>query len=471
MTMRKVLIFALTVALALGGLGFAHAAVSDSQDELLVYPTLELGDPAELEGLTASMTFTCGNHLRWHTDYTFGGDTETEFVYHRDPIREPTVYNRSRMNVGFSGGFGSSTSGGSFSLNANGYGALFRAVAAATPDSGTKTMNLKMADYVTEYLPDFDLNYEDNARECYMSVSLHGMVSGDNWYEEEGNYREFFSAFRFPVQESHIVSVTVGKDDAGRINSLEMFPENGPELRFISDVNADGLWFVPVFQNEDGTPLAYESPAGHGIYFVPWYKSGTIRYTSGEKDQVLPDVDKAERIFPLEEGLIIEQMEIDAEAGEAWMLTREGNSYFLTSCDLTSGDTLARIEVLPHDPNIESGEGQFQMDDGYLLVTAQNKIALVELASRTLVLTAPDVQDQRFGAAWYYDPDSGSLRFDGEQLVLINTTYSRDGSFWTAAFRQGELAYYGEYDCSLMRGNDDFYYRTVQVNDTPITIR
>ena len=72
--MKKVLVFLLVLALAVGGIGLAHAAVTGSQDDLTVYPTLEVGDPTALEGLTASMTFQCGPHLRWHTDYHFGGD-------------------------------------------------------------------------------------------------------------------------------------------------------------------------------------------------------------------------------------------------------------------------------------------------------------------------------------------------------------------------------------------------------------
>ena len=64
MTMKKVIGFLLTLTIALGGLGFAHAAVYASQDDLAIYPTLELGDPTILHGLTANLTFTCGNHLR-----------------------------------------------------------------------------------------------------------------------------------------------------------------------------------------------------------------------------------------------------------------------------------------------------------------------------------------------------------------------------------------------------------------------
>ena len=459
MTMRKVLIFALTVAIALGGLGFAHAAVTDSQDDLLIYPTLEVGDRSRLDGMTASMTFACGDHLRWHTDYTFGGETATEFRYHRKPLQEPEDYERTRLSIGFSGGFGASTSG-YFSVGANDYGALFQAVAVATPDGGTKTMNLNMADYVNYYMSDFDLSY--------MSVNLHSLITDEDWYEW-GNYHEFTEHFRFPVQDHHIVSVTVGKDASGRINDINLSPENGPLLYFISDVNAEGLWFVPVFKAEDGTPLPYESPAGHGIYFIPWKVTGTIQYTSGEKETVEPDLDNARRLFPLDDNLIIEHMEIDAEAGEAWMLTREDTAFFLTSYDLTAGQVLARLEVLPHDPEADAGTCTFERDGDYLLVTAQNHIALVDTANRALLLTAPDTAQDCSSIS--YTPETGTIFFDGEYLILLDVMRYWDGTFWTAVFRQDELTYYGEYDCSLMRGNDDFYYSSINVDQDPITLK
>ena len=95
--MKKVIVFLLTLAIALGGLGFAHAAVSASQDDLVIYPTLELGDPTILDGLTANLTFTCGNHLRWHTTHTFGGETATEFVYDRLGIQIGRASCRERV--------------------------------------------------------------------------------------------------------------------------------------------------------------------------------------------------------------------------------------------------------------------------------------------------------------------------------------------------------------------------------------
>ena len=468
--MKKVLVFALVLALALGGIGFAHAAISDSQDELVVYPTLEVGDPSVLEGLTASMTFTCGQHLRWYTDYPFGGEAVTEFAYSREAITIPAAYQRNTMDLWLSGGVSSSVSGGEFTPSDTNYGPLVQAVADQTPAGGTGTRVLQMSDYVTHYQPDYELRYEDEARECQESASLLAFLNWEHWYQSSGSYRALVDAFRFPVQPGHSMSVTVNKDDAGRVVGFELHPENGPTLRFLSDVSAEGLWFVPVFRDEAGGLLPYESPEGHGIYFIPWKTTGTIRYASGDKDQVSPDVEKARRVFPLDDSLLIEHIIIDAEAGTAQMLTLEDGMYVLTTCDLKSGTTRSRLELLPFDSDDPDTTAYFHQEGDYLLFVIQSSLALTDAEGTTLHLTAPEAMDQRFGAR-YYDPDTGDLRFDGETLVLTDPAWYREGTFWAAAWRQGALRFYGEYDCSIMRGNDDWYYSYVTAEGHPMTLK
>ena len=93
--MKKVIIFVLVIALALGGIVFAHATVTASQDDLTIYPTLELGDRSTVGGLTASMVFTCGDHLSWQTDYAFTGETSASFSYHWDITDNDPVFTRN----------------------------------------------------------------------------------------------------------------------------------------------------------------------------------------------------------------------------------------------------------------------------------------------------------------------------------------------------------------------------------------
>lgn len=469
--MKKVLIFLLTLAVALGGIGFAHAAVTDSQDELVIYPARELGDRTVVEGLTASMTYTCGEHLRWYTDHTFGGGTETEFAYSRTGFGDTAAGLTPGMDVYLSGGVGTSITGGDLSLNGIAYSELFRTVANATAAGENKTMELEVADYVNYYFADYGLEYQDEVSVCDEEGCLHNYITGGDWSYPEGqdSHEALTEHFRFPTQPGDIFSVTIGKDSAGRINELDIWPEDGPELQFISDVNAHGIWFVPVFRDADGAPLAYESPAGHGVYYIPWSRTGTIhRYSDTDLEVITPDWEKLELVLPLDERLSIEHMEIDGETGECWMLTLEKSSYVLTAFDLNTGEELLRLDVLPHAG--ESHYGHFVRADNYLILTAEDHMALVDTESRTLLLTAPDAQDESYGAN-RYTPADGSLRFDGETLILVDTAFYRDAAFWAAAYRQGELVYYGEYECSLMRGNDDWYYSYITTEEYPIDLK
>ena len=469
MTVKKAVLFLLTVVLALGGLGFAHAAVTAGQDDLLVYPTLQVGDPAVLEGLTASMTFTCGPHLRWDTEYPFGGEAKTAFSYSRTPAPESFSYDRNRMDIYLSQGYSTSVSGGGISLTGTAYSDLLQAVARETPQKGSKTMELDLSDYAEYYQPEYDLFYEDGSRECSEFASFTGQLTADPDFPLASGCQALMEQFRFPVREGHIVSVTMSKDGRGQITDLEFYCEIGPELEFISDVTAEGVWFVPIFRDETGAPLPYESPQGHGIYFIPWKTAGVIRYNNGTIELLTLDTARTKRVFPLEDGLNLQQIVIDAASGIARMLTLENGSYVLTTIDLQTAAVRTRLEVLPQAPS-DLGTATFQPVKDHLLILGQGKLALTDAAGETLLLTAPDTADQRFGAR-FFDPDTGDLRFDGETLILTGTTWYREGTFWTAAWQQDQLLYYGEYDCSIMQGNDNWYYSYVTAEEHPIQLK
>ena len=78
--------------------------------------------------------------------------------------------------------------------------------------------------------------------------------------------------------------------------------------------------------------------------------------------------------------------------------------------------------------------------------------------------------DTRFADS-QYGLDGSALRFDGETLILTDTAWHKEGAFWAAARRPGELRFYGEYDCSLLRGNDSWYYSYVTAEEYPIILK
>lgn len=452
--MKKVIVFILVVALALGGIGFAHAAVTAAQDDLVLYSTLEIGDMTALEGRTARITFTCGDHLIWKTDYPFGGEADTEFTYDRAGIPEVPLQSRNELSAWLTTATYASTSG-SFALRAGGYGDMFRDAAACAEANGEFTTEVAVSDYLTYYLPEFDLSYEDESSRCQCMVTLPELIDGESFYEDVTIYDSFNAAFRFPVRETDRVKITVRKSGSA-VNSLGFESVCVPELTIRSDVSAEGIWMIASFLDENGVPLPYESPAGHGIYFIPWKVVGQYQYTTTTKDNLAPDFAHAELIFPLADDLIIQQLSIDSEAGLARILSAEGDSFVLTVYDLNARAVTARLEVLPRDAG-NPGIVQFAEKNGYLLVTGQGNLALVDAGNYTLLLTAPDVRDLGF-CAGQFSSATGDLWFDGQTLLLIDTGYYREDTLWAAAWNQGENICYGEYDCSLMRCNDHWYY-------------
>lgn len=464
--MRRILVFALTVAIALGCIGFVHGAVSRDQEELVFYPVSETGDAAVLEGRSVELTFACGDHLRWYTVYPFGDQAETDFIF--DPVGEEEVYGHANsLEVYLSMGFGSSVYGGGFGANNTGYGDMLRAVAATIGPNEHARMNLKMADYVEYYQPDYELNYSSEDMSCWQEMQLHGLMMGDSWHYDSLGYRAFLRPFKFPVQPDQIVAVEVEKNDAGQIVSVDYSPQNGPELRYISDVNDQGVWFVPVFRSESGEPLAYESPEGHGLYHAPWKVTGTQIQSGREVQQVTPDMDQLELVFPLDEGTAIEDMVIDADSGRAWMLHLEENQYVLTAIDLTTGES--RAAAVMDGPEAKRAYGAIVRDSGFLLLLGLDQIALVDQETGELLLTAPDDRGNYYGAHWY-EPEDSEIVFEDGKLFLQGTCQYRDGAFWIHVYRQGERIYHGIYDCSLMRGNDDFYYSEISTYQDPIIL-
>lgn len=466
--MKRLIAFALTAVLALGFLCFSHASVTASQDDLLIYPTLEIGDRSPLEGLTADVSFLCGDYLRWDASYDFDGETTADFAFDPEGYTKESGH-RAYFDVYLSEGTGGSTFGGSFSISNSGYGDLLRAASAGVGDNETQTTNLRMKDYVNYYLPDFEICFFDGESTCDQQQSLYGLITGDNWYESPGIYEELFQLFRFPVQENHIATVTVGKNELRQIVDLNMESKNSPQLRFFSDINENGLYFLPVFQDEAGTPLPYEAPEDHGIYHIPWTVIGEEIQSERTVNKLSPDLANLSLLLALDENLRILDMQIDAKAEIAWMLTMEDGHYIITRMDLSSG-TSTSTAVLPHDPEMEETYDAFVRDDGYLLVTAQNQLALVSEETNEVLLTAPDRIDGHYRAR-NYDPGDGTLRFDGEYLILAESCHYRDGAFQILIFRQGDTVYYGEYDCSLLRGNDDWYYNSIVPDYYPIQLR
>ena len=440
--MKKVLAFVLILAIALGGMVFAHIAVSDSQDELIFYPTLEEGDPAVLQGLTASMTIHCGEHLFWNTEYAFGREAVTDFVYSRKAVGiHNHSFNYTYMDLSLYGS------------DFEGYRRLVQSVAAQTPPRSTITQTLLLSEHLSCYLPSCSIQYRDKTMES------------KSFFTEDPLSALFQNEFRFPVREGNTMTIKVTRDSEGQITK-SITTAGDPKLYLHDYVSDEGIWFLMEFRDENGI-LPYESPQGHGIYYLPW-KTLDEQFDYGLL-QISPDVEGLRQCVPLEEGPVVEDLSIDTERGLAHVLTQEDGAFILSTYDLRSGAATARLELIQAaEERTHSYISRYRGD--YLLLRVRDQIVLTDAAGENILLTAPDPWGHNLSIN-NFDPELGDVYFDGKTLFLAVPGPYDPAYFTIAAFQQDAMVFYCEYDCSIMQGNENWYYSNVTAESYPIRLK
>ena len=436
MTMKKVIAFTLVILLALGCMVFAHAAVTAEQEQLSIYPTLEIGDPSVLNGLTVSTPLKCGSHLSWTPQHTFGGDTVTAFTYSRKPL--PTAPEHlGSMDVHLS----ARTDGS--------YRQIVRPISVHTPAGTSTAQSVELGGKISQYDIDCYLEYRDGTSESDYHDTMW-MIS-----------QLFESTFRFPVREGDMATIKVSRDPDGQLS--EFFrPDNGLSLSSVCDMNAEGIWFLLDFYDNNGV-RPYKSPMGHGIYHIPW-KPDDLQPEQSDLVKIEPNVSELRLSVPLEAGPKNKALLVDPARKLIHLLTQEDGMHVLSTYDMDSGTQRARLELLPHDPDQGRYCTIYRYLGDYLLLKIQDHMVLTDAAGETLLLTAPTSNDQDINVA-NLDPKNFDHYFDGETLFIAGFYSSRPYRFAITAWSEGAQTYYGEYSCTLTEGNEDWYYSPVELTD------
>ena len=417
--MKKVLAFALILAIALGGILFAHLSVSADQEGLEFYPTMEVGDPELLNGVTVSTGFTSQNHLRWHTTHTFGGDTVTEFTYSREWVKMPEpVYNDSYMYP---------KAQWSYYTKCN--------CADRIPDPNEQ-----------HFILDIHMDYEDETIE-----SLSG-------------YAPPISDFSFPYLGSTLSDSRAIEEGGGRIGSSRIELYQGPTLDLFHHMDTEGVWFVMDYRDQDGA-VHYESPSGHGIYFFPWKE--TNDYSVYDKQEVTPDEENLRLCVPLDQTLNIDAMGIDPLTDTACLLTLEDGKYVMHTYDLTDGIERSRLELMPQESDKPAERPVIRIAGGLVITQILDQLILTDTTGEKLLLTAPNASNEHFSIR-DFEPRTGDFHFDGETLYV--TAPAEKGAFRIAAWTKDGLKYYGVYNCSMSLGTDAFRHNHISFYQYGVTL-
>jgi hypothetical protein len=329
------------------------------------------------------------------------------------------------------------------------YRQIVRPISVRTPAGTTTAQSVELGGKISQYDIDCYLEYRDGTSESdYLDTMW--MLS-----------QLFESTFRFPVREGDMATIEVSRDPDGQL-SESFRPDNGLSLSSVCDMNAEGIWFLLDFYDNDGV-RPYQSPMGHGIYHIPW-KPDDLQPEQSDQVEIEPNVSELRLSVPLEAGPRNKALLVDPARKLIHLLTLEDGMYVLSTYDMDSGTQSARLELLPQDPDRGRYCTIYRYLGDYLLLKIQDHMVLTDAAGETLLLTAPTSNDQDINVA-NLDPKNFDHYFDGETLFIAGFYSSRPYRFAITAWSEGAQTYYGEYRCTLTEGNENWYYSPVELTD------
>jgi len=443
--MRKSLIglFVLLV-LSFSVLAASVNVMDDQKDEIVITEETLYGDPESVDGLTVTTTLHDDYRLFWETSYEAGADPQaaTEFRYYTSQQYEIGDSDYGNFDLQMNVNFGM---GGDIDLEAiergedenweNHYDHMFLPaieVAARTPVGETRTEVVNLRDY-----------YE------YFRIGLNYHIPAANVHFWDGNQRQVFEDindyFRIPVPDELWLEVTITKDLNGDVIEVDFWDVGSPagademppdhemwQAYSQSVCTPDGVFFT-LGGNADFSQIQ----GGYGVYFLPIVTENGGGYL---------DTENLRNIYPMDPASVQEvSVFLSQDETKLYLLTREGEDYFLTVLSRADRTLLQRVELgqLEEMPAVWMAENVMTLLSGnyetqeYTLQVFDCRDELLSLWLETPMYPLND------DTVWYYEPH---LLFDGE--TLVSAGYKHNGG--TASHRillydREGLQYAGDY--------------------------
>lgn len=340
--MKRMIAFCLMLCAVAGFLLGAYRTVDGLRDDVVITAHHLYGDAQRAEGITLQTVTTYGHYVWWDISCAAGQTPVTDSSFHFSQKghgfwERETVW--TEFSLGNTGGMGMSTSGDTgFLFENSGYGLLINDVASRTAPGESREETLLLEDYVDYYPLDY---WMDITTEKYnldeMRYALEDQREGENeeyWTPGQESYRRWMELFRFPVVPGDSVTITVGKSMSGAITDINVSTDNpqGGAASFSYVVVDDGMYFSPLFQTVDGTPITTgEYVYGNGLYYIPFRP---LDGTSGTVQPATFDFDALELVCPLDARSQLIELVESTDGKSLHLLSQEENGYCYYLFDL-----------------------------------------------------------------------------------------------------------------------------------------
>lgn len=454
---RALLVGAALLALALGFLAAAAAAVDGTAEQVAYTETVLYGSRAAAEGLRVDVRADCDRYLFWDTSLSFGADavtagTDFRFRSTQEPIEWTHEITGLSLWADLYGGMGFSQGHTPEELRSMAEEdpaqqhmlPLWLDAAAQTPAGERSTVRLRLSDYYAFY----PLEH---------SADL-GRVSGSAWYNNREAVQQFF---RIPVPETLQLDITVEKDAEGRITDLSSNPAAGLPIADFCGVSAvtEKYCFFAFCDFCSPNGWAYMDlrnvPGGRGVYRFP--------HACDEYGGENYDASQLETVFPLPDDEPVLALTADSE-GHPLLVTAADGSLMLTVLDPEGRTALQRTELGPPPPPKTDGYGcLLSVYDGWMVFEYQSSrrecgdLAVAARGADGLwqaVLYAPCEQSDACWPEGLTTCGDRAFAWDGSRLAVVQSAYDRNsggssGSFFAEVFDADGLQYFARLDGSL----------------------
>ena len=448
--MRKsLIILEILLMLSLGILVSAVTTVDAQHERITITEETLFGDPAAAEGLQISTHVHDQHRLFWDTTYDAGPDPrpETVFTYHDQRIYEQWEsvgsfsLQPSHLNSGFSGivDLEAEMQHQQEFSDSPVLWLPVKDVADRTKANEERVEQIRLSDYYDW----FPMGY------------LFDPQSGTRYYDDENNLLQFFEKnFPIPVPEDLELTVTVSKDEAGRIYNVDYYETKGMMLNTYSNavVLEDGVFFG-MFGEADFSHFAQ----GYGLYYMPVEKDETITTLNTRTRELIPKVylkQQCENIYPMnpadcEEGSLY----LSADGQQVYAFTKEQGQVRLTVIDSHTRQILQQIDTgNAHTPMV------WCQGEVVAIVTGdeawENFRLQIWLVKDGLLQPWLDTEMYRFSdesVNWYVNP---VIVFDGQRLAMVRYhDHYNYASHRVLIYDSSGLLYAGDYHHS----GDDLY--------------
>lgn len=382
----------LLLILTMGAAAAVAAQIGKGAEDFPVAEKVLYGDRSAAEGLHAVWHSSCYNnkHLSWDTEYTIGETTDSNTVFHFSPQGQVSMYEqKAELELAFNVDVSLASTAGAFDASffedtyEPGYraiGPMVMSVAQRGKNGEQYTEEVYLKDYLDYYPVSFAFN--DWERSVWIPEDTQSRIQ--DW-------------FQVPVQENHLVKVTVVKDSSGELVEFDVTTVSGGLDAAVDwQVTEDGLYVLLTGDFPETGSI------GNGIYYLPFYTPEGVE-SSHSVISIDPTCITRMHAIKYETGDAAPAIRISGTKKQMLLYSQEENHMVMTAFDVNTGKKLQKQEILAEVDEIfvdmhKDFQVVFGYDSGHFTVLEQDEQGMYQERISSSIHEIDDLEDYL-----YYD--------------------------------------------------------------------